>query len=666
MAVVDLSYVRGLVSAAPLAVLARGAARKLVHRVSGLLRRAPTIKNAAMAGLVRPGLFTKSPAARLLAAYRRVDRQAIDRARAEADAAATGHCTVFDRTVDLAAGGCLSFDRDVLSGGRWRVGPPPLLVDPKGVWEPAKLGHLPLLAVAARLFPEESERWLIPLTEQLAAFEGAAIVAEGALCRSPLEMSLRMINLVSTWDLAGPDARWPSGAEPILTRLLVHHASLVAGHLEDDGLIIGTHTLGNLGGLLFAAAALPSLGPLLSQALGDFRSHLERQVGEDGLDFEGSTSYHRFALELLLVALLASRTTSGRFDPVLAWQLRRMLLAQRDFLLGPGLDPAVGDNDDARVLGIVPRIGPDCRHLLSLGATLFGDADLKQPGARPCEEAIFACGPESIERFEALPCLGASQARSFPAGGIHVLRAGGTDLLFRAGPHGQRGVGGHSHNDQLTFVLHRKDLGPVVVDPGTFTYCGEQAQRDRFRSAGVHSSLTLDGREPSLIPDRPFALPDRTATRLVEYDGARHVVEAEHGGFTSSAGGIVHRRRVALAADGGSLLVTDHVTGTGRHRTVRSLPLAPGLSPQAPIYPARRADASSRSSQWVIGVVTASWTDGAEVTIQVLGRASSDVEITLEPTWTSPAYGSRQPSSLVRIVDEVELPTVLWMVVRLP
>ena len=53
-------------------------------------------------------------------------------------------------------------------------------------------------------------------------------------------------------------------------------------------------------------------------------------------------------------------------------------------------------------------------------------------------------------------------------------------------------MGGHSHNDKLSFELH---LGgrPVIVDPGMGTYTREPALRNAMRATAAHNTPQLDG-----------------------------------------------------------------------------------------------------------------------------------------------------------------------------
>ena len=60
-------------------------------------------------------------------------------------------------------------------------------------------------------------------------------------------------------------------------------------------------------------------------------------------------------------------------------------------------------------------------------------------------------------------------------GGTAVMADGGVQLVVKAGPFGE-GSGGHSHSDALSLTAR---LGPreILIDPGTFTYIADPAER---------------------------------------------------------------------------------------------------------------------------------------------------------------------------------------------
>jgi hypothetical protein len=165
------------------------------------------------------------------------------------------------------------------------------------------------------------------------------------------------------------------------------------------------------------------------------------------------------------------------------------------------------------------------------------------------------------------------RSAAFRDGGFHAVRRGAFEAFVSCGPSGQRGVGGHSHNDKLSFELF-VDGARVICDPGMPVYGRDPALRDRFRSTAVHATVTVDGLEQSPIPPgRIFALPDRAAARLLHLrtGGPAEHLAGEHLGYVARAG-VVHRRDLWVSAEG--VLVVDRLSGAGLHRLSLRWPLA--------------------------------------------------------------------------------------------
>lgn len=79
---------------------------------------------------------------------------------------------------------------------------------------------------------------------------------------------------------------------------------------------------------------------------------------------------------------------------------------------------------------------------------------------------------------------------------------------------GQRGRGGHSHNDKLSYDLFAEGID-YQCDPGTYVYTESREWRNRFRSSVAHNSPYF-GEEHNLIGDNCFELKQRTECELME------------------------------------------------------------------------------------------------------------------------------------------------------
>jgi hypothetical protein len=573
MARLQLGYARGLIRVAPAADLARVVFKKLQARLRSP-PAAPPLDDDAIAAAAdalgrAPRLFTAAP---LGAVYRQRFPAAIERYRARAERILGHEIDIFG--VPRSLGSRLDWRVDPLGGRRIDgAGLFPDGVDPKGAWELGRAGHLVELAAAARLIPALQEPARAELVAELDSFWADNPVGLGLHYASPLEVALRAIHWLSAVELLGGAPALP---RPFIERLaarLLGDGHFLATHLEDHGVVPANHLLGDYVGLWAIGLALdgaPGARRWQAQAARGLAVQAARQVGADGAHFEASTSYHRFALELVLVAHLYAR--SAGHDDVgaaaasqLGETLHRMLSFVAGYVGPDGCEPAFGDSDDARLCPLVPRPPREHAYLLSVGAALFGDPSLKLPSVALSEEALWLGGPSAAQTWDWLPATAPPRAASFPSGGVHVLRSDHWQVELRSGSYGQRGVGGHAHNDQLSVVAWL-DEKPLLVDPGTARYAADMVARDRFRGTAAHSTIVVDGAEQSPIHDgRPFALLDHAGAAPVRLEDSGDVAElvGVHDGYRRLRCRVRHQRHLRLRRSLECLLIEDRLDGRG-------------------------------------------------------------------------------------------------------
>jgi len=105
---------------------------------------------------------------------------------------------------------------------------------------------------------------------------------------------------------------------------------------------------------------------------------------------------------------------------------------------------------------------------------------------------------------------------AFPDFGLFIWRSDRLFLAVRCGPVGQRGNGGHAHNDQLHVEL-TIDGEDWTRDPGAGVYTPLPEVRNCYRSITAHFTQAVDGREPSSLGLGLFTLPDTTKARCLRF-----------------------------------------------------------------------------------------------------------------------------------------------------
>ncbi len=84
--------------------------------------------------------------------------------------------------------------------------------------------------------------------------------------------------------------------------------------------------------------------------------------------------------------------------------------------------------------------------------------------------------------------LGSLETALYPDFGIYILKSGKDDFYLAVffGENGQNGLGGHSHNDKLSFELYHQGKN-LFIDPGTYLYTPFPQIRNKFRSVFAHN-----------------------------------------------------------------------------------------------------------------------------------------------------------------------------------
>ena len=481
--------------------------------------------------------------------------------------------------------------------------------DSKVPWELNRHQWLVGLGQAYRLTGDEKYRDAFHAT--FGHWLAANPRGRGIAWASSLEVALRLIAWSWAVALFGE-------APPGMAESAADHAVHIERHLS-TWYAPNTHLTGEALGLVYAGLMLPAARRagrwrgLGARVLAD---QMERQILPDGVHFERATCYQRLTVEIYMHALaLGVELPRARLEALLEF-----LLWTRS---PDGAMPAIGDADGGWLLPLAPRSPDDLRGVFSTAAAILGRPDLAQAAGRLEPETVWLLGPDAEALVPEAPAAGGS--RLFPDGGYAVLREGAHRLIFDVGPLGE---GGHTHADLLSIQL--AVFGePYIVDPGTYCYSADPAERDRFRASAAHSTLTVDGRDQA-EPARLFHWRSRPQARLLRW--AEDVVEAEHDAYAP----VVHRRRVLFDRSARLWVVEDELEGEGEHRVDLRFQLAP------------------LRAELVDGWCQVRGNNGHGLLLHTFSEAPLATE--LRRGWVSPDYGRRVPAPLLTHSATAALP----------
>jgi hypothetical protein len=452
-------------------------------------------------------------------------------------------------------------------------------VDIKIPWELGRMQHLPVLAMAAALLdaqsvPINTNKYFEEIKHQILDFISSNPINFGSQWMLSMEVGIRAANWLISYDFL-KNAGFDFGDEfnKVFINSIYEHGKYICENLEWSEGMRGNHYFANITGLLFIAAYLQitdETSSWLTFAIHEIIAETDYQFLPDGGNFEASTAYHCFATEMLFwaVALILSLpkekieslykieslhfkgrgkinfnkdknfeiTSDGSsliFPDEFIQKFHEIGFFTQSILKKNSSIDQIGDNDSGYFFNISPWLSHN--NLNNLGiyqsraylVSLFEaitKKKIKNPEFDNCLEPFiisqskkFDLSQQSWASIISYPC---KNQRAFSDFGLYIFKRPEYFLSIRCGSIGQKGKGGHSHNDQLSITLNING-NDVMVDPGTYTYTAFPDLRNKFRSIHYHNTLCIEGKEQNEIPqgigDALFWLKnERTKAKVVK------------------------------------------------------------------------------------------------------------------------------------------------------
>jgi len=436
--------------------------------------------------------------------------------------------------------------------------------DAKVVWELNRHHHLSVLGRAFRLLGER--RYAEKVVQDIDSWIEQCPYGCGMNWRSPLELSIRLINWVWALELIRPSGlvtgEFRARVLPVAYRHLWEISRNYSRHSSANN-----HLVGEAAGVFIGCCFWGNLKPAEkweARSREILMTEILKQTHADGGHAELSMGYHLFVLEFFLLAGLAARNTGRDFPPAYWDRLTRMFEFVATFAEGGSAIPMFNDGDDGRVLDL-GDVNDRSRDLLSIGAALFEHPGLKRLSGGYQQTAFWLLGERGLDRYERIETDADStalQSCSLPDSGIYLLQCGSQgapdsmSVTFDCGALGMGSIAAHGHADALSFTL-RVGGTDVLVDPGTYDYFSHRKWRDYFRSTRAHNTIVVDDEDQSEMLGL-FLWRRRATAHCLDWrpESGGGAVVGEHDGYHRLSDPVTHRRRISL--DGDQSLVTIH------------------------------------------------------------------------------------------------------------
>ncbi len=550
----------------------------------------------------------------------------------------------------------IDWNRDPVSGAKWPIefhsdvnlfrgdGS-----DVRVLWELNRLGHFLTIARAYRVSGDE--RFADEFLRQLASWQAQNPYGYGANWNCAMEVALRAINLLGAFQGFVHSKTFDQQAISTLLSLLSQHGHFIRRNLEFSYVATSNHYLSDVVGLAWLGIMLPELEEAKAWrefGLREVLREMDKQVLPDGADYESSTGYHRFVLELFLYTFILCRENGIEFEKRYWEKLRAMVNYVRAYMRPDGRAPLIGDSDSGQVLPVRARDADDHAYIAAVGAVVFEDPGLLPMNTSIPEEVLWIVGEKGVREFERLTVATTAQGSvDFPNAGMYFLRSDDLSMSFNASSAGINGRGSHGHNDALSVEVSACGSA-FIVDPGTYVYTANLHERNLFRSTRYHSSVEVDGEEQNRLNEQtPFVIGDEARPRVLcwESNDQFDLIIAEHYGYARLKNSITHRRTVIFNKRQRWWRIEDEFSGSGQHDFVARFHLNSGL----------------KVSQPTSNSVSARDKNGARLLIHQVDPVGT---IEFEDQFTSTNYYQKSPSVTARWRFQAEAPCkIRWVLV---
>jgi len=447
-------------------------------------------------------------------------------------------------------------------------------VDIKVPWELARFNDFPLLSICYLLTDDEKlkERIEFEVRNRILDFIAMNPPEFGVNWINSMEVSIRAVNWLVSFDiLRQSGADFDGEFKNIFFSSIYSHYRFIIEHPEWSSGMRGNHYFTNICSLLIISAYLPISKETTDTLLNSVIKLIQEvfyQFNDDGSNFEASSYYHCFVLEVLLFTLdilqklplqktkaISEIKSAGMgfkkisknlfltnilikdglidFDKEFWKRLLKVIEFTDVILLKDGSTINIGDADSGKYLKF-----SDSNYLWL--REIIDNIVYKQSYNNQLKKNIEVYFLSDITKKIRHELVNLNLDLSDYRKSIYLFRDFGLcmidnqkfKLFFRCGSIGQKGKGGHAHNDQLSIILIIDEI-PIFIDSGTYIYTGNHIMRNKFRSTEMHNTLSISGLEQNQWneggKDELFWLRDTSRAKITNFNEKE--IEGIHFGF---------------------------------------------------------------------------------------------------------------------------------------
>ena len=384
-----------------------------------------------------------------------------------------------------------------------------------------------------------------------------------------MEVALRIITLIWFFFIFKDSKHWQdkSFKKGFLANLYMH-VEFTYNHLEHSS-INGNHFTADIVGLLFGGLFFDrskSGKKWIKKSINYLEDEINNQTSLDGVNFEGSVPYHRLVTELYFWAAKYLRAKGRKFSENYYKKLNKM----SDFIFAytkTNFDaPIIGDNDNARILPFGLQALNNHLYLYhAIKKFLYGHISSIDKLSLTELFWIF----EDSKNNKKINVFRNNKSNFFYDGGYYILRSDIDYIFIDCSSVGFKGIGGHGHNDCLSFEAMLKN-SPIISDSGCFTYTASYELRNAFRSTEYHNTPQINQFEINrfISKDNLWMLHnDAKPKHIISKDNEKIAIfKGRHNGYKRLKSPILVERSFCLDKKFHVIFIKDNIVGKGKNK----------------------------------------------------------------------------------------------------
>jgi hypothetical protein len=453
----------------------------------------------------------------------------------------------------------------------------------KHVWELNRMLFLPQLALEYRKFKNTETLSLI--VSLLTSWIEQNLYLSGINWYSNIEVNIRLINWVLTWDILNIDE-------------LIFHDTCLRNFVNDKWIpciyshcifsysnpslysSANNHLISEYAGLFVANCkwTFPESEKWLAYSKRGLEKEIDLQHSENGINKEETAKYIQFIADFLLLCLIIGQKSGNGLSSSFESRFHCILGYINELLDVKGGVPRYGDDDDGRVFILDPRKELNLFYsLLRSGAVYFKDVSILPIVTALDQKNILLFGKERCELIlhdynnKFIP----KSSKAFSKEGHFIFRlqeSRSEEVYFHfdAAPLGYLSIAAHGHSDALSFILHINGL-PFLIDPGTYCYHTDPEWRRYFLSSKAHNTITVNNENQAAYVGPTLWL-DHYRSKVNDFgiNDKYDFVIAEHNGYRKF--NVKHQRKVEFFKLKKQIVITDQIVNSDNKDLLIEMP----------------------------------------------------------------------------------------------